>query len=111
MTELLRPRETRATTAGLAAAAELHANRAESPNRKVTACIADAAHLLALLLLSMYIPLDARETCHVKFDGHRNALFFFLAQRLASVVEWWFRMVPGAPDGGHASLRGWCSGR
>ena len=75
MTELLRPRETRATTAGLAAAAELHANRAESPNRKVTACIADAAHLLALLLLSMYIPLDARETCHVKFDGHRNALF------------------------------------
>ena len=111
MTELLRPRETRATTAGLAAAAELHANRAESPNRKVTACIADAAHLLALLLLSMYIPLDARETCHVKFDGHRNALFFFLAQRSAGLVEQLFGSVRDAPDGACASLRGWCSGR
>ena len=59
MTELLRPRETRATTAGLAAAAELHASGAESPKRKVAACIAGAAHLLALLILSMYIPLDA----------------------------------------------------
>ena len=58
--------------------------------------------------MSMYIPLDARDTCHVKFDRHRNALFSSShSAASAGLVELMFGSVRSAPDGkrGRAELQ------